>query len=535
MFRRLAYSILAFVFAAVPAYADAIITGSIPNTFTPGTTISSAQMNANFQYIITQANANAAKNGVNSSITALSALTTPLTPSQGGTAIYVGPVTGGTANAITVSAVTPVGFSLTYGSTIRFTAIAANTGPTTLAVNGLAAAPVLKSFAGSNPLVLAGGELQPFQIIEAFYDGGSFHIISRTGEQYGGYGVLSSLAAAATTDLGSVPSHHINLTASAPTTITSFGTSASQFYPMYMVRQGSANTITINPGANLVTLGNAPITLQASSNDQILVADYGGVWYEVAYYPGAPRYTPVQANAVTIRNNTVTPSTKIDLTAKEIVLDSLFGASQYVDSFLGGGTCTIDLSVNGVGGLDMGVLAANTWYYVYAVGDGSVNTNCLASASATGPVLPIAWAFRVRLGAMHTGAGGVLDRSLQKGAHARWVATAGALPTTPGVIIGSGAVGVCSNTSTWAAAALVIPATATEVDISLFTGSNNAAVQANNGSPVFTNAPLSFAGTATAATMSATIPFESGNVYWCSTGASAQLQQTGWIDAVNAN
>lgn len=73
---------LSFVLA-LPAHADSII-GALPFNLTNGTTADASQVMANFNTILNGTNTNAAANGVNSSITHLTGLTTPLSISQGG-------------------------------------------------------------------------------------------------------------------------------------------------------------------------------------------------------------------------------------------------------------------------------------------------------------------------------------------------------------------------------------------------------------------------------------------------------------------
>ena len=65
---------------------------------TNGSLADANQVMSNFNTIVTGVNTNGAKNGANSDITSLSALTTPITPVQGGSNVYIG-TGGGTANA----------------------------------------------------------------------------------------------------------------------------------------------------------------------------------------------------------------------------------------------------------------------------------------------------------------------------------------------------------------------------------------------------------------------------------------------------
>lgn len=62
------------------------IINPLPNTFVNGTTIDATQVNADFNQIVANVNANGAANGANSDITALNALSTPIPVTEGGTA-----------------------------------------------------------------------------------------------------------------------------------------------------------------------------------------------------------------------------------------------------------------------------------------------------------------------------------------------------------------------------------------------------------------------------------------------------------------
>lgn len=61
------------------------IVSSLPFALTNGTTADATQVQANFNQLVSNVNANAAENGVNSSITQMTGLTTPLSITQGGT------------------------------------------------------------------------------------------------------------------------------------------------------------------------------------------------------------------------------------------------------------------------------------------------------------------------------------------------------------------------------------------------------------------------------------------------------------------
>ena len=62
---------------------------------------------------------------------------------------------------------------------------------------------------------------------------------------------------------------------------------------------------------------------------------------------------------------------------------------------------TLNTATSGAGGLDIGSLAASTWYYVYAIFNPSTSTpSILMSLSATGPTLPSGYTFSYLIGSI---------------------------------------------------------------------------------------------------------------------------------------
>ena len=100
-----------------PSLALAQIIPPLPVTLTNGTLADANQVMSNFNTIVTGVNTSAAKNGANSDITSLSALSTPISPAQGGSSVYTGTDSGG-ANAYVIAAPTPTGFALLSGRTV---------------------------------------------------------------------------------------------------------------------------------------------------------------------------------------------------------------------------------------------------------------------------------------------------------------------------------------------------------------------------------------------------------------------------------
>lgn len=72
----------------------AVIVPSLPNNLTNGTTADATQVMANFNAIVSSVNSNAANSGVNTNISQITGLTSPLSPNQGGTGLATLPANG---------------------------------------------------------------------------------------------------------------------------------------------------------------------------------------------------------------------------------------------------------------------------------------------------------------------------------------------------------------------------------------------------------------------------------------------------------
>jgi hypothetical protein len=117
-----------------------VIIGPLPNNIVDGTLIDAVPVMANFNWIVSQVNANAAAGNI------LNAASIP-------TFVQPGAV-GGTGNAVTLTPV-PAIVAYTAGTRFSFVAIANNTGAVTVAVSGLGTRP-LKYCDGTS---LTGSEL----------------------------------------------------------------------------------------------------------------------------------------------------------------------------------------------------------------------------------------------------------------------------------------------------------------------------------------------------------------------------------------
>lgn len=532
--------ILALLLALFPAVASAQIVGTLPFQLQNGTTADATQVMADFNKILNDVNANAAKNGVNTDITALTALTTPITPAQGGTSVYFASTSGGSANAQTVASPTPTGFTLAVGKRVTFIAGFTNTGAMTLNVNSSGATNVYKP-TPSGPVALTGGEVIAGNYIEAVFDGTQFQLYTDASVD-GGYGAVTVLASATTTDLGTIPSHNVSI--SGTTTITSFGSSASTVYPQYRIVFSGALLLTHSSALQLP--GSGDITTAAGD---VAFATYlgSGNWrvspYQKVNGTAVVNPTPMAgAQGLLITNNSGTPNTNIDITADQAVMINPTGN---VPIYASAVSVTINTTTTGANGLDTGSRANSTWYNLFLISNGSATAG-LASTSATAPTLPSGYVYYVRVGAMRTDGSANFYRSRQLGSRAQYKVTA-ATNTAAMPLVSNGTVGTYSSTTpTWVSTSLAnfIPPTATEfafVGLSQYSGNAPAswivAPNTDYGGNAGTNP--GYQGNAALTGLNGpwlgNILLDSQNIAIASNGAGFALYASGWKDKVNAN
>lgn len=165
----------AFLWAGSLFPAAAGVPCTLPFTLTNGTIADATQVMANYNALVTCLQSAAAA-GNNSDITALLGLTTPLSPTFGGSPFYLGATSSGT-NALVVSSTTPNTFSLLTGKTVVFLAGGTNgPGGTTLNVAGTGIVNLYRA-SQTGPVALIGGEIQAGQIVLATYDGTQYEMV----------------------------------------------------------------------------------------------------------------------------------------------------------------------------------------------------------------------------------------------------------------------------------------------------------------------------------------------------------------------
>ncbi len=195
----------------------------------------------------------------------------------------------------------------TNGQVVYWVPSNSNTGPSTLNVNGGGATPILNP----NGTALGANQLLAGQFVSTIYLNGIWQLYggSGVGVNVGTFGQEVPLTAAATTDLGSVSGHNVQIVGT--TTITSFGSSAQIVAPIYIGR--FAGSLTLTNSANLILPGKNNI--QTSAGDAF-IAEYMGVgqWRVLVYqYISATSATSAVKAADTQRLSTTTLTADPDL------------------------------------------------------------------------------------------------------------------------------------------------------------------------------------------------------------------------------
>jgi hypothetical protein len=169
-----------FMLFASPALAG--VSCSVPFNLTNGTTADASQVMANYNAILACLATGTAASGVNNDITALNALTTPLTPAQGGNfLVFSGTSVSGTvAGATAVGTTLPSSFALSnVGVAVTYVSDGANpAGPLTLNVRGTGTFNFYRP-TPSGPVPMVGGEIVTGQIVTATWDGAEYQMTSQ--------------------------------------------------------------------------------------------------------------------------------------------------------------------------------------------------------------------------------------------------------------------------------------------------------------------------------------------------------------------
>lgn len=152
-----------------------------------------------------------------------------------------------------------------------------------------------------------------------------------------------------------------------------------------------------------------------------------------------------------IDNNATTPDSELDISVQEIVLKNSSNNAILVSTL----TETLDAATTGLNALDTGSLAADTWYYVYVISNGSTH-GTLLSVSATSPTLPSGYDYWARVGVTKTDSTSDFYGFSQRGNSFMWARDESVLDETFGAVATTA---TAVDLSTW------VPSVATEVKL----------------------------------------------------------------------
>jgi len=523
------------LFCLLPSLAQAATCTSYPFTLQNNTTADATQVMSNFNTVRNCVVNNAAGSGVNSDITSILGLTVPLSPAQGGSSVFIGGTSTGSANAQVVAATTPANFSLTSGYRVTFTVGFTNSGATTLNINSTGAT-VVNRVGNAGLEVLTGGELVAGNIAEAIYNGSVLVLLT---SDMSDIGQRVSIGAAATTDLGTVATHNAAITGSGAT-ITSFGSTAVSTNPIYRISFAGANTLTHN-ATSLIIPGAANIT--TALNDTAVVEYLGsGNWQVLSYTraSGAP-VIPILPVPGGYRNLSVKVATNTTVAV----------AADFVTLYDGTNTVTVaqsstvDLgSAGGVNKLDTGTIAIDSWYAIWVIYNGTT-VGGLASLSGTAPTMPAGYTFKARVGWVRTiHATATLYGTWQFNRSAQYVVGLAQTSLIPNVANGvAGTFSQTSPTLTTISLSSVVPTTASKVSLFVSNGwatggTANVLVAPNTSYGGANRGPLGSAGNAyplylnnnVSVVQNATFTLEAATIAWASDAGGGAVGVAGWED-----
>jgi hypothetical protein len=546
------------------------IVSPVPHDLQNGQTADATQVMADLNSIVDDVNDNAAHNGANNDITALLALTTPISYLLGGSSVFIGGTVTGTANAVALASPTPNNaWALTKGFIVHWLPTASNTLAMTLAVAGTAAKNVYK-LTPAGVVITSGGEVVSGAYAIAVYDGTQYVLINpvvQSSSNLVNTGTID-VTGAATLEAATTLSGVISPTALAGNTNdwapTSFSTayavraSASSAVNLTGLAGGAAGRriVMLNVGSNNITLTSNDAASSAANrflfsrpmalrpNESI------PLWYDTTSAGWRTELNlvpqPVGGDFAALKVQT-TSDTVCVVTADSLILRDANGETVNAISV----STSIASGTSGANGIDTGAIAASTWYAVWTIYNPTTNTVAgLISLSTTAPTMPSGYTFKARQGMVRTDGSSHFLRTLQYGRDAQYVI--GTNPTvTPN--IGNGTTGTYNTASPTLSAVSVVnfvptavaskiwvgvtqkyaaagsPGSVTVAPSTAWGGSQNGPAGSNNQNYALS---LDSGGSSnvTNNNLSVWLTLEATTIAWAGSGTGAGISCLGWQD-----
>ena len=331
-------------------------------------------------------------------------------------------------NAITLSPLsgTPTPTAYANYTTAVFSAPATSTGPVTLQVGTLGYLP-----AYINGVQATTGQIQAGEAVIAVYN-------SALNGGAGGFSLIPSTAVlglSAGTDTGSANAYVV-----AANPVSSALTQNQMVIFQAVNANTGASTINVNSlGAKAIDnmSGGALLAGQIAAGQQCVLIYTGTAWQlinpnltnqTVTTLTAANIVSPIMQGAVmsgAFRNlygvQGSSGTTNSGWTADAVLLED--GSANVVR--VSNLSATLSLAAAGaVNQLDTGAVAANQWYYVWAISNGTIG-GVLASLSNTAPTLPSGYIYKALIGAVRTDGSSHVYQFIQKGRQFEFATTTG--------------------------------------------------------------------------------------------------------------
>lgn len=314
---------------------------------------------------------------------------------------YVGGTSTGTANAQVLATLAPTNFTLTAGNRIVFIPGFTNTGACTMTANALAAKNIFK-VGPAGAVALSGGEIVAAQIAELIYDGTQFVLIDNAVTETG---PVTTLASAATTDLGTIPSRNISITGTTP--ISAFGSTAQTAFPFYLLTFTASTTLVYNATSMILNGGQSFVT--AAGDSAIAIYLGTGNW-RVVIFPASGNGASLPQGYLlgfSISNNGSDAVNDIDIATGTACASVGTGTITLASALTKQTDVAWSVGTN-QGGLDTGAVG-NAIYYVWVIMRPDTGVvDVLFSLSSSAPTMPTNYTIKRRLGWIVRSGGTVL-------------------------------------------------------------------------------------------------------------------------------
>jgi hypothetical protein len=112
-----------------------------------------------------------------------------------------------------------------------------------------------------------------------------------------------------------------------------------------------------------------------------------------------------KSRGLVVVNTAAHPTYQMDIDCDEIVVETTAYATQKITAV----NLTVDITASGANGLDAGVEAISTWYFLWVIAKADGTEAGLISTSSTAPTMPATYTYKALVGAVYNDSGGNFD------------------------------------------------------------------------------------------------------------------------------